>query len=68
MLTSLFPYYAPTYIVIPESRYAKLQLEELENSLSIIEAKLDTLNDTKKELDARKEELIEKTKEYKNSK
>ena len=68
MLTSLFPYYAPTYIVIPESRYTKLQLEELENSLSIIEAKLDTLNDTKKELDALKEELVEKIKDIKNSK
>lgn len=68
MLTSLFPHYAPTYIVIPESRYTKLQLEELENSLSIIEAKLDTLNDTKKELDTLKDELVEKIKELKNSK
>ena len=68
MLTSLLPYFAPTYIVIPESRYNKLQLEELENSLSIIEAKLDTLSDTKKELDALKEELVEKIKDIKNSK
>ena len=68
MLTSLLPYFAPTYIVIPESRYTKLQLEELENSLSIIEAKLDTLSDTKKELDALKEELLKKIKELKNSK
>lgn len=68
MITSLFPYFAPTYIVIPESRYTKLQLEELENSLSIIETRLDTLNDTKKELDTLKSELVDKIKELKTSK
>lgn len=68
MITSLFPYLAPTYIVIPESRYTKLQLEELENSLSIIETRLDSLSDTKKELDTLKAELVDKIKELKTSK
>ena len=68
MFTSLFPYYAPKYIVIPESRYVDLQLEELENNLKLIEAKLETLLDTKKELDSLKSELIENIKDLKNSK
>ena len=68
MLTSLFPYFAPTYIVIPESRYAKYQLEELENRLSIVDAQLDTLSDTKKELDTLKSELVDKIKELKQTK
>ena len=44
MLTPLLPYFAPTYIVIPESRYTKYQLEELENRLSIVDGQLDTLS------------------------
>ena len=67
MLTPLFPYLAPTYIVIPESRYTKYQLEELENRLSIVDAQLDTLSDTKKELDV-KSELVDKIKELKQTK
>ena len=67
MLTSLFPYFAPTYIVISESRYAKYQLEELENRLSIVDAQLDTLSDTKKELDTLKSELVDKIKELKQT-
>ena len=68
MITSLFPYAAPTYIVIPESQFTKTECEELENRLSIVKAKLKTLRDTEKELVALKEELNEKIKEIKNSK
>ena len=68
MLTPLLPYFAPTYIVIPESRYTKYQLEELENRLSIVDAQLDTLSDTKKELDTLKSELVDKIKELKQTK
>lgn len=67
MLTSLLPYLAPTYIVIPESRYTKYQLEELENRLSTVDAQLDTLSDTKKELDTLKSELVDKIKELKQT-
>jgi prefoldin subunit 5 len=42
-------------------------LEELENRLSIVDAQLDTLSDTKKELDTLKSELVDKIKELKQT-
>ena len=65
MFSTLFPFVAPTYVVIPESRYNEIQVKELESELLIVESKLNRLEAAKKELIKYKESLNKQKAELK---